>query len=65
MPKNGAKLDNRVLEDFREWIAMGAPDPRDAARPDDVAKDTDWTAVSARRAQWWSFQPITNPPVRT
>jgi len=64
MPKNGAKLDPSILEDFREWIARGAPDPRDAPpSPDDVAKDTDWTAVSARRAQWWSFQPIKNPPV--
>lgn len=64
MPKNGAKLDPRILDDFREWIAMGAPDPRDAPpSPDEVAKDTDWTAVSARRAQWWSFQPIANPPV--
>lgn len=64
MPKNGAKLDARILDDFREWIAMGAPDPRDAPpSPDEVAKDTDWTAVSSRRAQWWSFQPITNPPV--
>lgn len=64
MPKNGAKLDARILDDFREWIAMGAPDPRDTPpSADEVAKDTDWTAVSARRAQWWSFQPITNPPV--
>ena len=64
MPKNGAKLDPPVLEDFRQWIAIGAPDPRDAPpSPDEVAKDSDWTAVSARRAQWWSFQPITNPPV--
>jgi hypothetical protein len=62
MPKNGAKLGPRVLADFREWIAMGAPDPRDAPpSSDEVAKDTDWSAVSARRAQWWSFQPIAKP----
>lgn len=64
MPKNGAKLDRSILEDFRQWIAMGAPDPRDAPpSPVDVAKDSDWTAVSARRSQWWSFQPIKNPPI--
>ncbi|MCB1203813.1 MAG: PSD1 domain-containing protein, partial [Verrucomicrobiae bacterium] len=64
MPKNGAKLDAPVLEDIRQWIAMGAPDPRDRPpSPEEVARDTDWTAVSARRAQWWSFRPITNPPV--
>jgi len=64
MPKSGAKLDPSIIDDFRQWIATGAPDPRDAPpSPDDVAKDTDWTAVSARRAQWWSFQPIKNPPI--
>ncbi len=64
MPKAGAKLDARILADFREWIAMGAPDPRDAPpSPEQLEKDTDWTAVSARRAQWWSFQPVKRPEV--
>lgn len=62
MPKNGAKLDPQILDDFRQWITMGAPDPRDAPpSSEQLAEDTDWTAVSARRAQWWSFQPIKNP----
>ncbi|MBU6302505.1 MAG: DUF1553 domain-containing protein [Verrucomicrobia bacterium] len=64
MPKNGAKLDARVLDDFREWIAMGAPDPRDTApSKGEAVKESDWAAVSARRAQWWSFRPVVNPPV--
>jgi hypothetical protein len=29
MPKNGAKLDPNILADFEQWIANGAPDPRD------------------------------------
>ena len=31
MPKNGPRLDKKVLDDFAKWIAMGAPDPRDTA----------------------------------
>lgn len=62
MPKNGAKLDSRVIDDFRQWIATGAPDPRDAPpTPEELESDTNWDAISARRAQWWSFQPIERP----
>ena len=64
MPKNGAQLDPQIVEDFRTWIAMGAPDPRDAApSSEELEKDTDWKAISARRAQWWSFQPVIKPAV--
>ncbi len=64
MPKAGAKLDPQVIEDFRQWIAMGAPDPRDTPpSPEQLEKDTDWTAISARRAQWWSFQPVKRPEI--
>jgi hypothetical protein len=62
MPRNGAKLEERVVRDFEAWIAMGAPDPRD--RPptkDELARDTDWTAIRERRKGWWSFQPIASP----
>ncbi len=64
MPKAGAQLDAQVIEDFRAWIAEGAPDPRDRPpTPEELQGDTDWSAISARRAQWWSFQPIQNPEV--
>lgn len=64
MPKAGAKLDDPILDDFREWIAMGAPDPRDQPpTAEEVEEDTNWKAISARRAKWWSFQPITKPDV--
>ena len=64
MPKNGAQLEPQILEDFRTWITMGAPDPRDAAPSSgELEKDTDWKAISARRAQWWSFLPVQKPPV--
>lgn len=59
MPKDGAKLDERVVTDFIKWIAMGAPDPRDEPPSDEeVAEDSSWEQVMERRKQWWSFQPI-------
>ena len=64
MPKTGAQLEPQILEDFRTWITMGAPDPRDAAPSSgELEKDTDWKAISARRAQLWSFLPVQKPPV--
>jgi hypothetical protein len=66
MPRNGAQLEASVLRDFEQWIRMGAPDPRDSPPSDSsVESDTDWPAVLTRRKQWWSFQPITDPPIPT
>jgi hypothetical protein len=62
MPKRGPKLEERVVQDFDKWIAMGAPDPRDAPpSPEQVAQDRDWKAVLERRKGWWSFQPVQHP----
>lgn len=59
MPKNGAKLDDSIIADFEKWIAAGAYDPRDQApTAEQLAKETDWSAVLERRKQWWCFQPI-------
>lgn len=64
MPKAGAKLDDRILADFKKWIELGAPDPRDGPpSPEQLASDTDWEAIRTRRQGWWSFQPILNPEV--
>ena len=64
MPKSGAKLEDSVLADFKEWIAQGAVDPRDVpSSADEVAKDTDWDAIFERRGQWWSFHPLSSPEV--
>lgn len=64
MPKAGAKLDASVLADFKKWIAEGAVDPRDAPpSAEQVAADTSWESIAGRRAQWWSFQPMKDPPV--
>ncbi|MEM8736251.1 MAG: c-type cytochrome domain-containing protein, partial [Planctomycetota bacterium] len=59
MPKDGPKLDDRVLDDFSQWIRMGAPDPRDAPpTPSELKKATSWEATLDRRKAWWSMQPI-------
>ncbi len=59
MPKQGAKLEDSVLADFKKWIDDGAVDPRNTAPSDEqLAADTDWGAIAARRAQHWSFLPV-------
>lgn len=64
MPKNGAKLDDKTIADFEQWIRDGAADPRDEAlTKEQVAKESDWNAVMERRKQWWAFLPPNKQPV--
>ena len=64
MPKSGAPLELEVIHDFEKWIKDGAVDPRNQPPTDEeFTKDTDWEAVMARRKNWWSFQPITQPDI--
>jgi len=63
MPKNGAKLDDKVIADFEQWIRDGAADPRDTPpSKEEIAKETSWPAILNRRKEWWSFQPISKQP---
>ncbi|TWT94988.1 DUF1553 domain-containing protein [Neorhodopirellula pilleata] len=65
MPSAAPKLDAAIIQDFEHWVRIGAPDPRDHPPTDDeLAADTDWSAVMQRRKSWWSFQPISDhdPP---
>lgn len=48
------KLSEAVVADFRHWIALGAPDPRD--------KTSDPSAPT-NPLDWWSLKPLTLPPV--
>jgi len=57
MPKNGAKLDKAIVQDFIQWVKMGAPDPRDTAAPVE-AGPAGWDQVFGLRKQWWAFQPL-------
>jgi hypothetical protein len=59
MPKNGAKLDAKVIADFEQWILEGAADPRNTApTKEQVEKETAWSATLQRRKEWWAFQKI-------
>jgi hypothetical protein len=66
MPKNGAKLDDKVIADFEQWIREGAPDPRDAPpSKEQLEKETAWPAILQRRKEWWAFQPLSKPSGQT
>ncbi|MEM7384766.1 MAG: PSD1 and planctomycete cytochrome C domain-containing protein [Verrucomicrobiota bacterium] len=58
MPPKRA-LEASVVEDFRRWIASGAPDPRTG--PDLQAAATGIDYEKGR--QFWSFQALRSPPV--
>lgn len=63
MPKDGAKLEESRIADFKKWIADGAPDPRDKPEPV-LSPEQSWEQALATRKQWWSFLPVkaTEPP---
>jgi hypothetical protein len=62
MPKDEPKLEPEVVADFRTWIEMGAPDPRDAPpSAEELAQATSWEATFEKRKKWWSFQPVVKP----
>jgi hypothetical protein len=64
MPKGGPKPSGEIVRAFERWIALGAPDPRSMPpTADELAKETSWDAIFARRKQWWSLQPIQRPAV--
>ncbi len=46
------KLDDQVIADFRKWIEMGAPDPREAT---DAEKITSSIDIEAGR-NFWAYQ---------
>ncbi len=62
MPKNGAKVDDAILQDFIKWVKMGAPDPRDKPVAEN-APPVSWDQQYALRKQWWSLQPVKTPKV--
>jgi hypothetical protein len=60
MPPKG-KLPDSVLADFKQWIADGAFDPRNAAPPAAVAAASpQYKGMSLEDGRkWWAFQPVT------
>ena len=64
MPKGGPRPSAEIVNAFERWIALGAPDPRrEPPTADQLARETSWDAIFARRRQWWSLQPIQRPAV--
>ncbi len=59
MPLKRPKLSDAVIADFEKWIAMGAPDPRDAPAKSEAA--VPWAQLLADRKSWWSLLPIQKP----
>ena len=61
MPKNADPLGAPAVAALREWIEMGAPDPRDEPS---AGGDIDWAAAFALRRQAWFWQPLSeeDPP---
>lgn len=51
-PKN--KLPDQVVNDFVEWVKMGAPDPR---------KEPAKAVNRAPQEALWSLKPVVNPPL--
>jgi Protein of unknown function (DUF1553)/Protein of unknown function (DUF1549)/Planctomycete cytochrome C len=47
------KLPASVVADFRQWITMGAPDPREGASGESAA-----LARPAQSRDWWSLRPL-------
>jgi len=64
MPKGGPKPAPRIVAAFRRWIELGGPDPRvEPLTAEQLAAETSWERVVARRRQWWSLQPLQVPAV--
>jgi hypothetical protein len=54
------RLSPAEIADFRRWITMGAPDPREAPAAT-TASSAPTVAVPSR--DWWSRKPVAQPPV--
>lgn len=50
------KLSDEILHDFREWIEMGAPDPRE--NPDATIRSAITPEQITAGREFWSFQPL-------
>jgi cytochrome c553 len=64
MPKGGPKPSPEIVRAFRRWIELDAPDPRvQPPSAEELAKETSWEEIFARRKTWWSLQPLRTPAV--
>lgn len=61
MPPKQPRLSDAVIADFRRWIAMGAPDPREAEQ---VQSSSEW-GNAAKAREHWAYQSPQRPEVPT
>ncbi|MCG6158133.1 PSD1 and planctomycete cytochrome C domain-containing protein [Rubinisphaera margarita] len=54
MPPREDRLSDDVLHDFRTWITMGAPDPREPESESSPPAELVWS----KAARHWSYQPL-------
>lgn len=57
------KLPPEVIEDFRQWIVMGAPDPRVATGVVVKSRVTEEDITQGK--QFWAFKPPVKPTIPT
>ena len=61
MPPKKA-LEAQAVNDFIEWVKLGAPDPRNEAPPVETAKPV--IAIDFEKGRkHWAFQPVQRPPL--
>ena len=61
MPPKG-RLNEAQIAVLRTWISRGAPDPRAPPSPSQVARPQVGLSLDEGR-QFWSFQPVADPPL--
>ena len=54
MPYKAPRLDDRTIQVLKEWIAMGAPDPRERTKKSPESVDP---------KSHWAFQPVVKPAI--
>jgi hypothetical protein len=59
MPPTG-RLSPAEIADFRRWITIGAPDPREKPA---TATSSPARAAAAQSHNWWSLRPVERPSV--
>jgi hypothetical protein len=59
MPPRKDRLAESILEDVEQWIAAGAPDPRESANGRSGRTGEDFES----RKQHWSFRPVVAPKI--
>lgn len=53
------KLPSHIVENFRKWVEMGAPDPREGELISRVETGIDYE----KGREFWSFRPVKKPAV--